>query len=546
MNSGSRSNALGNERVFRSLSYVLVFLLMACAALTVSILIHNLFPDWHYGIIAGAALFVVIDRFFTYRQMKSLTFLSGEWLITVVAQWIVILLVLRLMLSFANGFAVLREDLSFFTRGYLDRLLTPEFVTALLLAALLWYITRLFLDLIDEIGLDQAAAWSEETPLIDREIVPAHQRLISLIFGLGIFLVILTTLTRMNLRTIIASSGPMPHVEFSRFSGAEAGVLFYFVFGLVLLSLSRLMSLQIHWNRQRIPISSQHLARQWGLYSLIFFLVLVIIVSLLPSGDSVGFFSVVGTVLGFLFMVLLFITQLVVGLVLLLFGLPFLLFGKPPPVLPHSVPSAVPVLPPQPLMPTPVNETWVLIRSFLLWGLLVIIVVFALIQFVKQHKTILPALRRTRVVNWLILAWQWLHTNADKTGERLSHLLAEGWQNMFSRLEEKRILPPLRLISLRSLDPRRRVFFFYHAMVRRGGELDVARKPSQTPSEYAATFEQAVPSAGEDVDSMTEAFIRARYSRQEIHAADSDTVKAAWERVRRQLQERRKTKKAKK
>ncbi|MGE5378867.1 MAG: DUF4129 domain-containing protein, partial [Bacteroidota bacterium] len=409
-----------------------------------------------------------------------------------------------------------------------------------------WYISGLFLDLIDEISLEQAVAWSDESPPIQGEIVPPHQRMVNLIFGLGIFLVILTTMSRMNLRTIVASSGPLPHVEFIRFSGAETGALFYFVFGLALLSLSRLMSLQTHWNRQRIPVSSRHMARQWGMYSLLFLLILVLIVGLLPSGDSLGFFSVVGTLFGFLFMVLLFVTQLIVGLIFLLLSLPFLLFGKPSPALPNSPPPGMPVFPTQPLSPTPVNETWVLIRSLLLWGLLIVLVVFALVQFVRQHKTILPALRRSRLASWLILAWQWLHTNVNETGGRLSRLLADGWQNMLSRREGKRTLPPLRLISLRSLDPRRRVFFFYHAMVRRGGELDVARKPSQTPSEYAATFGQAVPSAGEDVDSMTEAFIRARYSLQEIHASDSDTVKAAWERVRRQLQERRKAKKSNK
>ncbi len=69
----------------------------------------NVFPEWHSAIIAGMALFVVIDRLYTYRQLKSLTFLSTEWLIALGAQWVVILLVIRLLLSYSNGIAVFKK-----------------------------------------------------------------------------------------------------------------------------------------------------------------------------------------------------------------------------------------------------------------------------------------------------------------------------------------------------------------------------------------------------------------------------------------------------
>lgn len=544
MNAGQRSNALGNERVFRILGYGLVFMLMACTVLTMSILINTLFPDWHSGLIAGAALFVVVDRLYTYRQMKSLALLSPEWAITIAAQWIVIMLVIRLLLSYAGGPGSLREDLSLFARGYFEKFFSAEFVIALLLAFLVWHITRLFLDLIDEIGLNQSAALHEEAPPDQRNDVPAHQRMVNLIFSLGIVLVILTAMTRMNLRTIISNTEGMPGLEFSRFSGAEAGALLYFVFGLALLSLSRLMSLQTRWNRLRIPISSKNLTRQWGMYSLLFLLALALVVGLLPSGDSVGFFSLVGTLFGFLFAVLLFLTQIVIGFILLLISLPFLLLGKAPPMLANATVLPPPVLPSRPLAIAAGNETWALVRSTVLWGLLVLLIVFALVQFARQHKNILPALRRSRIVNWLVLTWQWLHANVDKTSGSLSRMLGQGLRGMRSRLGGRRVSSPGGLISLRSLDPRRKVFFFYHAMIRRGGEQEVARRPSQTPSEYAAVLEKTLPAAGEDIDSMTEAFIKARYSRHEVNSRDADAVKDAWERVRRVLQSKSRDKKA--
>jgi hypothetical protein len=68
------------------------------------------------------------------------------------------------------------------------------------------------------------------------------------------------------------------------------------------------------------------------------------------------------------------------------------------------------------------------------------------------------------------------------------------------------------------------------------------RKPSQTPSEYAVTLEKALPSADEDIDSITRAFIEARYSRREVDSKDANLVKATWGRIRGALQRKSKDK----
>jgi hypothetical protein len=103
-------------------------------------------------------------------------------------------------------------------------------------------------------------------------------------------------------------------------------------------------------------------------------------------------------------------------------------------------------------------------------------------------------------------------------------------------LERKRVLPRPDLIRLRSLDPRRQIYFFYLAMVRRGAEQGLTRKPSQTPSEYAAALGRALPESGEDIESITEAFVQARYSRRHVDSNMIERVKATWGRIRRALQ----------
>lgn len=543
MKAGPISTAIRNQKVFRFISYTLVFLMMVCVAMVIGNLIQNTLPDWHAGIIAGILLFIVIDRLYTYRQLKSLTPLSSEWAIALGAQWVLIVLVIRFLLSYANGIDSFRADLSLFTRGDLLELFTPEFVIALMLSVLVWVVSALFLELLDEIGLDQEVALLEESFPIESDAVPAHRRLVTLVFSLGIGLVILTAMARLNLRSIFENVNGLPRVEMNVSSGAEAGALLYFVFGLTLLSLSRLMSLQTRWNRLRIPVSSNNLVRQWGIYSVSFLLILAVIVSLLPAGDNLGFFSVLRTLLGFLVGVFFFLGQLILVLISLLFTLPLLLLRGEPASM-DSIPAAppLPVMPPAEFAAPPASSAaWTLIRSILLWGSLLVIVVFALIQFVRQHGGLRAALRQSPVTNWLILAWQWLHRNVDKTRGTLSRAIADGWQSILSRLEGKRILSPASWISLRSLDPRRRVYFYYLAMIRRGAERGLARRPSQTPSEYAVVLEKALPSAGEDIDSLTDAFVEARYSRQEVEPGKADLVKATWGRIRHALRRKAKS-----
>jgi hypothetical protein len=537
MKAGSSSSAMSNQRVFRILGYLLIFLMMACAILTFSNLIYNLAPHWHAGLIASIMLFIVIDRLYTYRQVKSLTFLSSEWAFAIIGQWLLIVLLTRFLLSYANGLEALQADLSLLARGYIAELFTLELVASLMFAFVFWILAGRFLEMLDQIGLDQILA-SQESP-IQSETVPTHQRLVSLTFSIGIGLVILTALARLDYNTLTSNVAGLPPVRFNQFSGGEAGALLYFIFGLALLSLSRLMSLHTHWNRLRIPVSSRNLYRQWGMYSLLFLLLLGLVVSLLPAGDSLGFFSVLGMLFDFLIGALLFIGQVIIALLMLLISLPFILFGGRTPGIMPSAPPPMPVFPQTGPVTAPTNsELLALFRSILLWGGLAAILVLAFVQFVRQHGGIRAALRNARITNWLLLAWQWLYRNAEIAGGNVSRALAEGWQNMVARLEGKRLLPRPDWINLRSLDPRRQIYFFYLAMIRRGAEQGLTRQPAQTPAEYAAQLEKALPAAGEDIESITEAFIQARYSRQEVDSEKANVIKATWGRIRKALQEK--------
>lgn len=538
MNQHSNFNIVENPRAFLFISYTLVFLMLVCFLMTIGILIQNEMPGWSSDSIAGITVFVVLDRLYMYKRMKALVPFSREWAIANGTQWVVVGLFIKFLLSFAKGSDALLRDISLFTRGDLANLFGPEFIVTLLLAFLVWHITGQFLELLDEIGLDQKSALLAASAPVQNDIPPAHERLVNLTLQLGIGLVILTVLTRIDLNAIYNGNGAFRGLN--RLSGAEAGALFYFIFGFALLCLSRLIALQTRWRQQRIPVASNNMVRQWGVYSFFFLLILILVVSFLPSSANLGLFHLLRILFDFLIRTLFFISQLIIFLISLILSIPFLLFGRGIPVRNQLPPTPAPTpLPPNPLAESalPINDPLLaLIRSILLWGSLFVIVGFSVARFVRQHGGFQATLRKLPIASWLFFAWQWLSNNADKARMTLSHTIADAWQSMVSRPDGKRIFPHPGLLRLSALDPRRLIYFFYLAMIRRGSEQGVARKSSQTPSEYAVTLKRVLPSVNEDVHSITEAFVEARYSPRQINSEKANLVKAAWKRVRRALQ----------
>ncbi len=94
-------------------------------------------------------------------------------------------------------------------------------------------------------------------------------------------------------------------------------------------------------------------------------------------------------------------------------------------------------------------------------------------------------------------------------------------------------------MNVRRLSPRQKVLFYYYAFLRRAGESGLPRQPWMTPYEYSASLENLPDEQGENIASLTEGFIQARYSQ---HAVPEDLVgliKTSWVKFRSFLRSRR-------
>lgn len=535
--------ARSSEKTFRLISYALVALMMACAALTVVSMLSHLFPPWQPWFIAVICFLVALDRLYTYHIYKDMTFLGPDWIADMATQWFVILVIAKLITSLSRGLEAFWAEIPLWQKDFATYFFNNEFMMVLVIVILTWLVCGNFASLLNEIGLSQALI--EQDAFIAAQGKPsARERLLSLFFTTGSILVLFTALARLDLRAILAGRSGSFFVELPALAGGGASTLLYFMLGLALLSQTQLMALHVRWNIQRIPVSSK-LAGRWALYSALFLVAMAVVVSLLPTSYSLSPLAVLGYLLNLIFILLVFVLQVVfqfvLAIILLVLTPLFLLLGLKAPDNGEGVKP--PDLPPPPTNAgnAPLTPDWFeYVKSLAFWAVFLGLLIFAVTQYLRQHDEALDALRRLPGWRFLEQAWQWMRGLWASARSSVSRVVAAGRERLLSSSLPARELLGNGFINLRRLDPRQQVTFFYLALVRRGAESGLSRRESQTPYEYAATLERALPDADQDIDSLTDAFIEARYSRRPVPPEKASLVKRTWERLRKALRGKRK------
>ena len=95
-----------------------------------------------------------------------------------------------------------------------------------------------------------------------------------------------------------------------------------------------------------------------------------------------------------------------------------------------------------------------------------------------------------------------------------------------------------RFIRLGGLKPREQIRYFYLSTVRRAGERGVQRNAAETPLEFADNLKGGWPEVEQEVEELTDAFLKARYSDDPITGGDVPEIKETWKDVRRQIRKR--------
>jgi hypothetical protein len=222
------------------------------------------------------------------------------------------------------------------------------------------------------------------------------------------------------------------------------------------------------------------------------------------------------------------------------------LMGKPPPE--HA--------PPPPQLPQPPPQSgspvaWIeVLKSLLFWAAFLGIVGFAFFYYLRLHRDNLRLFRGFPVSRLWVDFWNWLRIRFGRLTREVAGSFSAGLDRLRKRALKTLDQAPWGYIHLTGLKPRQQVIFYYLAMVRRGGEIGLPRKPSQTPYEYAeflaGRLQSRLPqsetgaqeekiSISEDVANLTSQFVQARYSLGEVSNKQTSLVKVYWERIKHTL-----------
>jgi len=231
------------------------------------------------------------------------------------------------------------------------------------------------------------------------------------------------------------------------------------------------------------------------------------------------------------------IFQTVIGLILTLLSLllpstrnltPGENVGSMPPARPPALPPAEP------------NQFLAMVFSSLFWAIVIFVTVAAVGFFLRDRGVPINRQMFQRAWQgfwaWIRSLWQDLSIQIDN----IRQTARQGRQEKGKPIE-KPILDRRRLVRINALSTRDQLRYFYLSTVRRAGEQGVERQGSETPLEYAQDLKDSWPQTENDVDMLTDAFVKARYSISQIEEAEASAVRRIWKQLKSRLRKRTKS-----
>jgi hypothetical protein len=309
--------------------------------------------------------------------------------------------------------------------------------------------------------------------------------------------------------------------------------MLYFVLGIALLSQGRFSILHASWQVQEVPVQ-RGIGRRWLLWTLLFFLGVSIVALLLPRQPFMG---PVQALVGLLLLLINLISQILFLLFLLLLLPLSLLFPNIERPERPDLPVA-PILPPAETMTGGGSPPWLqILVSILFWVVVLAIVGYALVRFLRDRIGSVPEAERARVwwgrlLAWLQSLWQRWWTWSREVQARREQRRAARQEDRQARAGRRRFFFPGRL------PPRELIRYFYLSVAGRAAQAGRSRRPGETPYEYQRSLDERFDDLEPDLTGLTDAFVTARYSPHPLAKEDAEGVKPLWQRVRAALRRR--------
>jgi hypothetical protein len=518
-----RDRFLMNERVSAAVNAVLIVAMLTCVATVVIQVGQRLVPEWQGAQWVWVAAAVVLEAVLSARLAHKLNLSTWGWALFRATEVVFIFSLLKLVIYTRVGFGQLWVDLPRWQSNF-NTFFDGEYLFACVLNGGIWLAGWMLVGTALEMEGDELLL-EPDHGIIETSRQAARQRLGAQVLGIGMVLLFLVALLRSNLNLI--------GIQAPALQTSLLNVLLYFVLGLVLFSQGHFAVMRATWVMERIKIGPD-MAFRWAAYSVALLVAVGLVVSVLPTRYSLGLLGTLNYLLTMVIASVMGALALFVALVSTLIAWVAGLLGlNNAPAVPAT---PVPLLTPPPDLAPGIPLPWFeVLKSVFFWVVFLGVVSYSVYYYLSQRKGVASLLRRTPLWHWLTGAWRRLRGGMKTLNQALAAAMQAGLQRLRSGPSPE----AWRYVNVRNLSPRDRVRFFYLALLRRGGETGLPRRPSQTPYEYETDLTVSLPEVDADLAALTDGFIEARYSQHPISTLVADAMRRHWEQVRLALQARR-------
>lgn len=527
------------EKYLQPLVIVLLILAMFSGPV---VLLQIIFPEGPWQFLPWLTFLVAAESILTTRWL-AVTERKVNKFVYRMAEFTVILLFLRLftwlfVVDLPTGSEV--EGFLFEPSTFID----PIYFVFVLLLLFAWHqtisMTQIFIELqLDFEELRYYSKTSFERYKLERPLPKDRKGLLGNFFKQwitgGLIIGTLATLTTFDLSGLSGSGIEVRNVGRLGLRPVMLGALLtYFIGGLWLAGQGQLAVLRSRWLRQDTKLDEK-MSRTWNRASLALLALIATIAAFLPIGSTIA----ISRLLQLAAVVVIAAVNLVFLLLSVLLFLIASLFISPGAEEPLEPPGLTEIVPDQFMFDPLPEQTPTPILGLIFWLVLIAAVIAAVIFFLRGRGVPITG---SSFTTFLANTWQ-----------RLSNWFRSLWHGLGKQIQhiEQSIRERLQLVEnpaggvfslgrppFRSLSPREKIRYYYLSVVRRAEEKGVERGKSETPSEFAADLKEEWPEADGEVEAITDAFLRARYSPQQMTGKDLGPVKETWNRIKSAIRKR--------
>lgn len=507
--------ALTGKHEQKLLNILMVSVMLTCFAVIIGKSIQLIYPIWgSYWFPILTFLITVISLHVRQAQRATPKTFQNQTLF-ILAEIILLMLITKAISMFTlvfMGYTTIWLEIASWPQDFFQNFFNMDFLFRASAILIIWLLTWLFSAPINKLEEDQALMEQEKLGYTFTDRYDARRKLISLIFNLGILMILVMVLWQSNLPFFdedLISTGILVLV-----------LLIYFFTAFIFLALNQYAIMKARWFFNDIDVNP-NLGKRWLFYSLFFIFIVILLIAFLPTNLPLGISTIAEWLsqafiylLSTLFSILTFPIFLILALINQLFGRETIDQTFQP-----SEPSTD--ILPQTVAATP----WLdVVRSVLFWVVFLVIVISAIIYYFNNRPEFKNFLIELRLISLIRDFWHWLLRGFKEAKDLTSESIQSGFGKIQSFLRNQKKKFPTLFDFVKRLPPRQAVILIYADWIQWNKQHGFERKISQTPNEYAQAFTGRTPEEAdlnEEISDLTKIFIQARYSRDPIFKAQA-------------------------